>query len=115
MHEPVEISDELLEGARLAAEISARSIAGQVEYWAQLGRAIDHRLLDGSQALALKQSGTAMPLSECLATVDSEAGRRRLKNYLESGPYPHFEAVPESKGLLVRIDADGTRTVGRFV
>jgi hypothetical protein len=38
--------------ARLTAEIAQRSIAGQVEYWARLGRAIEP-LLQGAQALAL--------------------------------------------------------------
>jgi hypothetical protein len=34
---------------------------------------------------------------------------------LESTPYPHFEAAPGRPGLLVRIEADGSRTIGRFV
>ncbi len=114
MSQPVKISDALLLDARLAAEISERSIAGQVEFWAQLGRAIEP-LLDGSRAMALKQAGAALPLSECLSTVDSDVGRRRLADYLRSTPFPHFEALPQSKGLLVRVEADGTRTIGRFV
>jgi hypothetical protein len=30
-------------------------------------------------------------------------------------PYPHFEPAPGSAGLLVRIEANGKRTTGRFV
>jgi hypothetical protein len=33
---------------------------------------------------------------------------------LEGQPYPHFEAHPTRKGLLIRIEADGRKTVGRF-
>jgi hypothetical protein len=30
-------------------------------------------------------------------------------------PYPHYEPAPDSPGLLVRIEANGKRTTGRFV
>jgi hypothetical protein len=38
-----------------------------------------------------------------------------LKAYLASQPFPHFEAYSENPLQLVRIDEDGTRTVGNFV
>src|SRR5438034_11348553 len=114
MSEPVKLSDELILDARLTAEIAERSIAGQIEFWAQLGRAIEP-LLEGSRALALRRAGAAVPLSECLAAVDSAQGRRRVGEYLDSRPFPHYQPVPGSTGLLVRVDADGTRTPGRFV
>jgi ParD-like antitoxin of type II bacterial toxin-antitoxin system len=114
MSQPVKISDELILDARLTAEIAERSIAGQIEFWAQLGRAIEP-LLEGTRALALRRAGAAVPLSECLASVDSGAGRRRVAEFLESRPFPRYQPVPGSPGLLVRIDVDGTRTVGRFI
>jgi len=55
------------------------------------------------------------PISECLASVDSPEGRCRVAEYLASRPFPHYEAAPGKPGLLVRIEADWTRTVGRFV
>ena len=114
MSQPVKISDELILDARRTAEIAERSIAGQIEFWAQLGRAIEP-LLEGSRALALRQAGSAVPLSECLASVDSAAGRRRVAEYLESRPFPVTSPFRGTPGFLVRIDADGTRTEGRFV
>jgi hypothetical protein len=114
MSQPVKISDELILDARRIAEVAERSIAGQIEFWAQLGRAIEP-LLEGSRALALRRAGVAVPLSECLASVDSAAGRRRVAEYLESRPFPHYQPVAGSPGRFVRIDADGTRTEGRFV
>ena len=114
MSQPVKISDELLLDARLIAEVAERSIAGQIEYWAQLGRAIEP-LLEGSRALALRRAGAAIPLSQRMLTVDSSAGRQRVASYLESKPFPHYESAPDAPGLLVRIDENGNRTVGRFV
>lgn len=114
MSQPVKLSDALVLDARLAGEILQRSIAGQVEFWARLGRAIEP-LLDGAQALALCRAGAARPLSACLETVDSPEGRYRVATFLQTQPYPHYEAATGHPGLLVRIEADGTRTVGRFV
>jgi ParD-like antitoxin of type II bacterial toxin-antitoxin system len=114
MSQPVKLSDELVLDARLTAEIAERSIAGQIEYWAQLGRAIEP-LLEGSRALALRKAGNAVPLSELLASVDSTEGRRRVAEYLDSRPFPHYEPAPGATGLLIRVADDGTRTLGRFV
>ena len=114
MSQPVKISDELILDARLTAKIAERSIAGQIEFWAQLGRAIEP-LLEGSRVLALRRAGAAVPLSECLASVDSAAGRRRVVEFLELGPFPRYQPVPGSPELVVRVDVDGTRTLGRFV
>jgi len=112
--QPVKLSGELLLDARLTAEVAERSIAGQIEYWAQLGRALEP-LLQGAQARALRRAGAVKPLSECLESVDSPEGRRRVAEYLQSQPFPHYEPAPDAPGMLVRIEADGTRTVGRFV
>lgn len=114
MSQPVKLSDELVLDARLTGELAQRSIAGQIEYWARLGRVIEP-LLQGAQALALLRSGRVKPLAECLSSVDSPLGRRRVTEHLKSGPYPHYELAPDRPGMLVRIEADGRRTVGRFV
>ena len=114
MSQPVKLSDALVLDARLAGKSWERSIAGQVEFWAKLGRAVES-LLQGRQALALCRSAANEPLSACLDTVDSAAGRRRVTGFLKTQPYPHYEPAPDAPGLLVRIEADGKRTVGRFV
>lgn len=114
MSQPVKLSDALVLDARVAGDALQRSIAGQVEFWARLGRAIEP-VLAGDRVLALCRSGATRPLTECIDGVDSEAGRRRVAEYLRERPYPHYEAEPTAPGCVVRIDADGTRTVGRFV
>ena len=114
MGQPVKLSDELVLDARLTSTLTERSIAGQIEFWAQLGRALEP-LLRGDTALALRRSGIAKPLSECLETVDSPEGRGRVIDRLASGPFPHYEVAPGASGMLVRIEEDGTRVVGRFV
>lgn len=114
MSQPVKLSDALVLDARLAGEAFERSLTGQVEFWARLGRAIEP-LLQGTQVLALCRNAAAQPLSACLDAVDSPAGRRRVAEYLAAEPYPHYEQAPDAPGYLIRIEADGRRTVGRFV
>jgi hypothetical protein len=114
MSQPVKLSDALVLDARLTAEIAQRSIAGQIEFWASLGKAVES-LLRGRESLALRKTNAVRPLSECLQSVDSPAGRRRVANHLQARPLPHYEAAPGHPGLVMRIEANGRRTLGRFV
>jgi hypothetical protein len=114
MSQPVKLSDALVLDARIAGEAQERSIAGQVEFWAKLGRSLD-LLLEGRQVLALRRSAGTQPLSEALTSVDTPAGRRRVVNTLSGQPFPHYKPHSGQRGLLVRTDEDGKQTVGRFV
>lgn len=114
MSQPVKLSDALVLDARLVGEVVERSIAGQVEFWARLGRSVE-LLLEGQQVLTLCRNAATQPLSKLLETVDSPAGRSRVAAYLQSQPYPHYRPYAGRSGLLERIDEDGSRTVGRFV
>jgi ParD-like antitoxin of type II bacterial toxin-antitoxin system len=112
--QPVKLSDALVLDARLAGHAVERSIAGQVEFWARLGRSVE-LLLQGREVLRLARKGAAQPLSKCLESVDSPEGRARVAAYLETQPFPHYRPHPKQPRLLERIDEDGTCTVGRFV
>lgn len=114
MGPPVKLSDELVTDARLTAEVAERSIAGQIEYWAGIGRAVEP-LLRTDKVLALKRLGTARPLSACLGQIETKAGRERLADILQERPYPHYEASKERPGFLVREDENGEVRIGRFV
>jgi len=114
MSQPVKVSDALVLDARLMGEVTQRSIAGQIEFWARMGRAVE-TLLRGDQMLALCKAGKAKPLSACLQSIDSPEGRTRLSEHLNSLPFPHYEPTSGSAGLLVRIESNGKCTLGRFV
>jgi hypothetical protein len=114
MSQPVKLSDALVLDARIAGEAQERSIAGQVEFWAKLGRSVE-LMLDGRHVLALCRTMGATPLADLVDSVETTAGKEMLKDYLDSEPFPHFEPHPGQPGLLVRIDENGRRTVGRFV
>lgn len=110
---PVKLSDALVLDARIAGKTMGRSISGQVEFWARLGRAIDP-ILNGAQAMAASRRGLDRSLSDILAEVDTPVGRQRMAEHLDSLPYPHYQPHPDRPGFLIRIEADGRRTIGRF-
>jgi hypothetical protein len=114
MGQPVKLSDELVCDARVTAGVSDRSIAGQIEFWAQLGRAVDP-LLRGDRVLALRRASAVRRLSSVVDGVSSPQGSRRVSDFLETRPFPHFESVADAAGLLRRTEEDGTVTLGRFV
>jgi hypothetical protein len=114
MSQPVKLSDALVVDARVAAGAVDRSIAGQVEFWARLGRSVD-LLLNGRQVGRLRRISEAQPLSELLQSVETARGRKRLESYLAELPFPHYRPAAKKPGMLERIEEDGTVTVGRFV
>ncbi|MDB6054912.1 MAG: hypothetical protein JWN25_2435 [Verrucomicrobiales bacterium] len=114
MSQPVKLSDALVIDARVASEVMERSIAGQIEFWARLGRAMEP-LLQGTQVMALSRNANIRPLSEILDSVDSPEGEERVAAYLKTQPFPHYAPAPNSPGFLIRTEENGKRTVGRFV
>jgi hypothetical protein len=114
MSQPVKLSDGLVLDARLTGEATERSIAGQIEFWAGLGKAVES-LLHLDDVLELRRAGKLRPLSQLLDEVDAPKGRKRLSAYLAARPFPHYEPAPKGGSLLVRVEENGTRTAGRFV
>lgn len=114
MGQPVKLSEELVLEARLTGEAMQRSIAGQLEFWVRLGKAVEG-LLTGQQMMALGRSGKSESTLNRLDAVDTPEGRRRVKDYLASEPFPRYFAHPRHKKLLIREEEDGRHTTGRFV
>lgn len=114
MGQPVKLSDELVSDARNVAELTQRSIAGQIEFWAAIGKSLEP-LLRGDRMLALRQSGATRPLHELITEVDTGTGRGRVRELLNRQPFPHYRVAEGQPGLLCRTDEDGTETIGRFV
>jgi hypothetical protein len=114
MSQPVKLSDALVMEARIEGEAMERSIAGQVEFWARIGKSVEG-LLTGQQMRVIGREASSEAVLKRLDTVDSVEGRQRVKDYLASQPYPHYFAHSDKKGLLIREEEDGQRTVGRFI
>jgi hypothetical protein len=110
---PLRISDEIVLQARAEAEVSDRSLTGQIEHWVKLGMALEG-VLGHRQAIALKRSGAAVPLSQALAQADSSEGQQRALQHLEATGQPRYGVDPDRPGSILRVNPDGTHTRGRF-
>jgi len=120
---PVKLSDTLVAAARDEAEAGSRSLTAQIEHWAILGRAIE-KLLPHGQVAALKRLGDGAAATPALASraavgrllrrlVATDA-REREQAHLGALGGPRYGADPKHPGLILRVEADGTRTLGRF-
>jgi hypothetical protein len=118
---PVKLSDELVESAREEAANTDRSITGQIEHWAKIGRSVE-TVLRHQEVQALKRSplnarltsGARRAIQSALERVVAEGNRRSLARSLQAGRTV-YQSDPAGSGLTERIEPDGSRTLGRFV
>ena len=118
---PVKLSDALVESAREEAASTDRSITGQIEHWAKIGRSVetvlrhqDIRALKRSSAAATLSRSTRRAVQAVLERVVTEEDRSALARRLKRGRAV-YQSDPTGSGLTERIDPDGTRTLGRLV
>ncbi|RCS54382.1 hypothetical protein DTL42_04340 [Bremerella cremea] len=113
MSEPIQLSDALVNEARATGAMAERSLASQIELWAQLGKVIEP-LLYGDPSLPRKEQEDVQSLAHALSSVDSPQGQASLQAYLAKLSFPHYEPT-NNPDLLIRIEEDGSRTTGGFV
>ncbi|MEQ1912430.1 MAG: hypothetical protein ABMA15_26650 [Vicinamibacterales bacterium] len=117
---PVKLSDALVESARAEAATTDRSITGQIEHWARIGRSVE-AVLGHKEVQALKRSPPSATLTAtthraiqgALEQVVNETDRRSLARRVRAGRTV-YQIDPAGSGLTERIEPDGTRTLGKF-
>lgn len=114
MSMPLRISDDLVLKAREEAEVADRSLTAQIEHWVRLGMALED-VLGHREARELKRRGLHVPLEQAVAFAESAEGRAQVRAHLDARGTPRYEVDPERPGGVIRLEADGTRTRGRFV
>jgi hypothetical protein len=120
MPQPVKLPDALIDEAREAARREHRSLAGQIEHWAELGRALEADLRGGELRAALDRADRPVPgagegarLADAFATALSDESRDAFARELANrATYGTDSAFP---GWLVRFEPDGSCTPGRLV
>lgn len=122
---PVKVSDALLAAARATAAKANRSAAGQIEHWAELGRAIE-ALVTLPDQLVLKDAAIDPAPARGDANVRAVLGR--LVTALAENPdrapaltrirdtgAPVYGAAPGRTDRVVQVWPDGRKVTGRFV
>jgi len=88
----VKVSSELAESARKEAEAADRSLTGQIEHWAKLGRAAE-TLMPSQVASALKRCGGD------LQAIEDPALRRKVLEALAAFQTQAPEVTRQAIGL----------------
>ncbi len=119
---PLRLESTLVEAADQARKLAHRSIAGQIEYWASLGRVLA-RIATPEQIASL-QAGIARLQIEHLESepIDPDAVFADVERARASGKLAEqvttsavrYQASRANPGFLERVAADGTVTVGTF-
>lgn len=119
---PIRLQDELMQAAALTAERFHRSTAEQIEYWAEMGRNIDH-MLNPDDLLAIS-AGLAKITVEPVTSepVDAIKIFQSLEDDRASGVLPQtvtgsairYQASGAHPGYLEQIHSDGCIQTGRF-
>lgn len=86
----VKLPADLVQQAREAAQPLRRSVAGQIEYWATLGRVVEHT------GLTVQEAQTA------IETYEAAARNARLANTLDAIE-ERFAASEASDSLAIRV------------
>jgi hypothetical protein len=121
MPQAVKLSDALVADAKRDAELGNRSVAGQIEHWARLGRAIEQDLASPALREVTLQAAADPPVSGSLASRLGEAldaalrPAERAAFAAELAGRVRYGTDPAFPGYLVRDEPDGTRTPGRYV
>ncbi|OQW43356.1 MAG: hypothetical protein A4S08_00725 [Proteobacteria bacterium SG_bin4] len=119
---PIRLQDELMQAAALTAERFHRSTAEQIEYWAEIGRNVDH-MLNPDDLLAIS-AGLAKIIVEPVASdpVDPVAVFQSLETDRATGVLPQtvtgsvlrYQASLAYPGYLEQIYPDGQIQTGKF-
>ena len=115
---PVGLSAALVDAARDEARASRRSLAGQIEHWATIGRAIEKLLPPDDIAwLARPGSGEATPrmaVEKTLRRLEETTDRTEVLDHLRALGGPRYGTDRKHPRLIARVDPDGRKALGRL-
>ena len=122
MSTAIKVSESLAEEARTAAQDADRSLTGQVEHWARLGKAVE--------PLLTTKTITALKKWPALSPEEEEIEKQRILEALEQfrntpasvlreriglAGKALYEVDPDDSNRIVQVQPDGRRVRGRRV
>lgn len=120
---PIRLNPLLIAAAEREGMVQKRSTPKQIEFWADLGRAVEH-VIDFSDVLAVRQGlkrlklenveSVAVDPKDVFADLEKRTQGGSLANDVTASPV-YFEASKGHPGLLDRVDlTTGSRQTGQF-
>jgi len=121
---PLRLDDDLVSAAAQVGSIQKRTTRKQIEFWAELGKAVEP-LLDITDVYAIIQGlkrinvepVTSAPVasSDVFNSLESSRKSEALLKKVAPSPF-YYEASLSNPGLLDRVTTDsGKRQTGRFI
>lgn len=110
---PIRLSGPLAARARRAAHLFDRSLTEQIEHWTRLGQLVE-AAASGAAVERLKAQSYDARLPDLVASADSTAGRRKAARLARARGGARYGLASDDPDVIVRVEADGTRTRGRL-
>lgn len=121
---PLRLNNDLIVTAEKEAALQKRSVPRQIEYWAELGRAVES-VLDPADVHAIKQGlkfikvvtgdSSTLDSSKIFNTLEKDRKKGNLSEKVTSSSI-YYEASEKRPGLIDRVDnITGRRETGRFI
>lgn len=119
---PLRLDEKLVVAAAARGSLEKRTTPRQIEYWAELGRAIE-RDLDAQTLLAVREglarirvepvSSQPVASEDVFAALELAQSSGRLSRDVSAAAI-RYQASRSMPGLLEQIQADGKVVTGRF-
>jgi len=119
---PVKLSGELVEEARSSAKLFNRSMTGQIEHWATIGRALESQLPGDALLRLLGQMGGTMKIGRVIdagqrqeiaavltAFLDQSADDGAWLREISARGVPLYGSEPGQGDTITRLNPDGSR------
>ena len=119
---PIRLESELMKQAKLSGELNKRSVAEQIEYWAEIGRGVAG-LVDPEMLIKVNSGLAKINVEETEHFgIDADDIFDNLELQRESGSLSRaitstsyaFQASINAKGMLERVDQQGNISIGHF-
>jgi hypothetical protein len=119
---PLRLDPDLVRAASAAARVHKRSVPRQIELWAEIGRAVEKNV-SAEDLLAIREGLARIVLEKGAPAAEPDDIFARLEKSRTKGVLAgrvcetavRYQSSPAVPGLLERIAADGSRSIGRFV
>lgn len=119
---PLRLDQALMDAAAREADIYKRSVPRQIEYWAEIGRAVAqfvdpvdlNEVRQGLARLSIEPFPSApVQPGEVFSEIERLRQGGQLSSLVSTAPI-RYQASTRHPGYLEQIRADGKRVVGRF-
>ena len=120
---PIRVSEELLEEAKLQIKRSYRSLAKQIEFWAQIGKEAEVNMTPADVAALVsgeaeikvfRKKSESVDFDSLFDEVEADRKTGKIKSKVIKDKV-WYEESSKNIGLFFRMTNEGEKTLGKFI